>query len=151
MSSASCVRAKAARSRLSCSAGAPLRVAAIGISSGWLYAAWNAGAGDYVPFAPAPTAADGIATVRPVRTREVLAALRRSQGGVVAVPEPAIAPALRALGRTGLFVEPTAATAAAAVSQLLAAGTIRAEETTVAVLTGHGLKATDKIADLLGL
>ena len=58
-------------------------------------AAWNAGADDYVPFAPAPTAADGIATVKPVRTREVLRALRRSGGAVVAVPEAEIAPARR--------------------------------------------------------
>jgi threonine synthase len=34
---------------------------------------------------------------------------------------------------------------------LLREGTIRANETTVVVLTGHGLKATDKIADLLDL
>ena len=78
-------------------------------------AAWTAGADDYVPFAPAPTAADGIATVKPVRTREVLNALRRSGGAVVAVPEAEIAPALAELGRLGLFVEPTAATAAAAL------------------------------------
>jgi threonine synthase len=95
--------------------------------------------------------ADGIATVKPVRTKEVLAALHRSQGGVAAVPEAAIAPALRALGHIGLYVEPTAATAAAALSQLLADGTIRPAETTVVVLTGHGLKATDKIAELLSL
>ena len=43
-------------------------------------AAWEAGADDYVPFAPAPTVADGIATVKPVRTREVLRAMRRSGG-----------------------------------------------------------------------
>ncbi len=114
-------------------------------------AAWDAGAGDYVPFAPMPTAADGIATVKPVRTREVLAALRRSGGAVVAVPEAEIAPVLSRLGRLGLFVEPTSATAAAAASQLLRNGTIRPDETTIAVLTGHGLKATDKIAELLGL
>ncbi|HEX5453035.1 MAG TPA: pyridoxal-phosphate dependent enzyme [Stellaceae bacterium] len=114
-------------------------------------AAWAAGANDFVPFEPNPTAADGIATTRPVRTREVLAALRRSGGGVVAVPEPAIAPALAGLGRLGLYVEPTAATAAAALSQLLGDGTIRPGDTTVAVLTGHGLKAADKIADLLGI
>jgi threonine synthase len=113
-------------------------------------AAWAARADDYVPFTQAPTAADGIATVRPVRTAEVLAALRRSQGGVVAVPEAEIAPALKTLGRFGLFVEPTAATGAAAVSLLLRQGTIRAGDTTVVVLTGHGLKATDKIAELLG-
>jgi threonine synthase len=116
-----------------------------------LGAAWSAGADDWVPFAPGPTIADGIATVRPVRTREVLAALRRSGGAVVAVPEADIAPALRALGRRGLFVEPTAATAAAALTQLLDAGTIRPGETTVAVLTGHGLKATDAIGRLLAI
>lgn len=116
-----------------------------------LAAAWQAGAEDCVPFAPAPTVADGIATVKPVRTREVLAALRRSGGGVVAVPEAEIAPALRQLGRLGLFVEPTAATAGAALSQLLNAGTIGRRETTVAVLTGHGLKAADMIGQLLGV
>ena len=101
------------------------------------------------PFTPGATVADGIATVKPVRTEEVLAALRRSQGGVAAVPEEAIAPALQALGRLGLYVEPTAATAAAALSQLLGSGTVRPDETTVVVLTGHGLKATDTIAELL--
>lgn len=114
-------------------------------------ASWAAGAAGYVPFAPGVTIADGIATVKPVRTAEVLKALRRSRGGVVAVPEAEIAPALRALGRLGLFVEPTAATAGAALSRLLRDGTIRAGERTVVVLTGHGLKATDKIAELLGL
>lgn len=114
-------------------------------------AAWAAGADDYVPFAPTPTAADGIATVKPVRTKEVLAALRHSHGAVVAVAETDIAPALQTLGRLGLFVEPTAATAAAALSQLLRSGAIQPGETTVAVLTGHGLKATDKIAELLSL
>jgi len=113
--------------------------------------AWAAGAESYVPFTPHATAADGIATVKPVRTAEVLRALRRSRGGVVAVPEAEIAPALKALGCLGLFVEPTAATAGAALSQLLRDGTIQANETTVVVLTGHGLKATDKIAELLGV
>jgi threonine synthase len=114
-------------------------------------AAWKAGADGYVPFTPVTTVADGIATLKPVRTHEVLAALRRTGGGVVAIPEIEIAPALAALGRLGLFVEPTAATAGAALSMLLRDGVIRPGETTVAVLTGHGLKATDKIAELLGV
>ena len=116
-----------------------------------LAAAWAAGADDDVPFAHGPTVADGIATVKPVRTRAVLRALRASRGGVVAVPEGEIAAALGRLGRLGLFVEPTAAAAAAGFSQLLTAATIGAAETTVVVLTGHGLKATDKIAEVLGL
>ena len=116
-----------------------------------LAAAWSAAAPDYVPFTPAPTIADGIATVKPVRTAEVLAALRRSGGGVAVVPEDEIAPAFKTLGKLGLFVEPTAATAGAALSRLLGDGTIRPEQTTIVVLTGHGLKATDKIAELIGL
>ncbi len=111
----------------------------------------KAGADDFVPFVAAPTIADGIATMRPVRTAQVLRALRRSLGGVVAVAEAEIAPALCALGRLGLFVEPTAATAAAALTRLLRDGTISPAETTVAVLTGSGLKAAERIGELLGI
>jgi threonine synthase len=113
-------------------------------------AAWDAGGDTYVPFAASPTMADGIATVKPVRVAEVLAALHRWRGGVVAVPEGEIGPALQRLGRLGLYVEPTAATAGAALSRLLAEGTISPDETTVAVLTGHGLKASERIGELLG-
>jgi threonine synthase len=110
-------------------------------------AAWSGDAA----LSPQPTMADGIATVKPVRTAEVLAALRRSNGGVVAVPEQEIAPALRRLGRLGLYVEPTSATVGAALSRLITGGTIRTGETTIAVITGHGLKAADKIAEVTGL
>ncbi|MBV9375481.1 MAG: pyridoxal-phosphate dependent enzyme, partial [Alphaproteobacteria bacterium] len=89
-------------------------------------AAWVAASDRFVPFEAKPTVADGVATLRPVRIAEVLAALRRSRGGVVTVPEDEITPALAALGRSGLFVEPTAATAGAALTQLLSRGTIAA-------------------------
>jgi threonine synthase len=112
-------------------------------------ASWDTDGDDYVPIAPAPTMADGIATVKPVRVAEVLAALRRSRGGVVAVPEEEIGPTLTRLARLGLYVEPTSATAGAALSRLLAAGTVRPGETTIVVLTGHGLKASEKIAEVL--
>jgi threonine synthase len=100
-------------------------------------------------FAPRSTIADGIATVKPVRTAEVLAALRRSLGGVVAVPEDEIAPALIRLGRFGLYVEPTSATVGAALDRLFADGTIAPGETTIAVVTGHGLKAAERIAEII--
>jgi threonine synthase len=114
-------------------------------------AAWAARADHIVPFATGATIADGIATPMPVRTAEVLRALRRSGGGVAAVAEEDIVPALAALGRLGLFVEPTAATAAAALSRLLADGTVRPDQSTVVVLTGFGLKAADRLADLLAI
>jgi threonine synthase len=112
-------------------------------------AAWAAGEDRLVAFPAAATVADGIAATKPVRVAEVLGALRRSRGGVVTVAEEAIAPALTALGRCGLFVEPTAATAGAALTRLLEQGTVTTDQTTVVVLTGSGLKAPDRIAQLL--
>jgi threonine synthase len=114
-------------------------------------AAWAAGGDQFVPFAIGPTIADGIAAPKPVRVAEVLRALRSSQGGVVTVAEEDIAPALAVLGRLGLFVEPTAATAGAALTRLLRDGTIGPDQTTVVVLTGSGLKAADRVAELLGI
>jgi threonine synthase len=132
--------------------GAPPRLFAVQAANCAAFAAaWEAGEDRFLPFSAKPTVADGIATPKPVRVAEVLAALRRSKGGVVSVPEDEIAPALAALGRLGLFVEPTAAVAGAALTQLLRDGTIRAGQSTVVVLTGSGLKAADRIGDLLGI
>jgi threonine synthase len=39
----------------------------------------------------------------------------------------------------------------AGFSKLLAEGTIRADETTVLVMTGSGLKATGRIAEQMGI
>ena len=116
-----------------------------------LHAGFEAGADDFLPVTPRPTLAEGASIAQPVRGREVLAALRRSEGGTVAVSEAAIEAALMELARSGLYVEPTCAMAAAALTDLTARGMIRAGETTVAVLTGTGIKATPRIAELLGL
>ncbi len=113
-------------------------------------AVWEAGEDRFMPFTVLPTIADGIATPKPVRIVEVLHAVRRSKGAVVTVGEEEIAPALTALGRLGLFVEPTAATAAAALTRLLHDGTIQPDQTTIVVLTGTGLKAAERIGELLG-
>src|SRR5205823_1869054 len=56
-----------------------------------------------------PTAAEGIAIPRPARGAQMLAAVRASNGCIVAVPEEAIVPAQAELAHRGLLVEPTAA------------------------------------------
>lgn len=101
------------------------------------------------PVAPQPTIAEGTAIAQPIRLRECIGVLRLTQGGAVMLSEAEIGQACLDLARGGLHVEPTCAQAAAAFAKLLAAGTIRAEETTVVVLTGTGLKATPRIAELL--
>jgi threonine synthase len=98
----------------------------------------------------ASTIAEGTAIRNPVRLPEVVAAIRRSGGGTVAIPEQDIAAAARRLASIGLYAEPTSATAAAAIDIFRADGAIRPGETTVVVLTGSGLKAADTMCELIG-
>lgn len=114
-----------------------------------IHAAFVAGGTQPVAIETKPTIAEGTAITKPIRLRSVLEAIRRSGGSTVAVTEEEIIAALRDLARIGIYAEPTSATAAAAYSRLLAAGTIKQEETTVVVLTGSGLKATHRIAEIL--
>jgi threonine synthase len=64
------------------------------------------------------------------------------------VPEPQIHRAVRRLAARGLYAEPTAAVAAAALDHFLADGTIAPDQTTVVVLTGSGLKSADQTATI---
>ncbi len=98
-----------------------------------------------------PFFAEGIASSQPTRVTEVLAAVRQSGGAIVAVSEEEIVAALGGLAQQGLYVEPTSAAAAAGLSQLLHSGAISADQTTVLVLTGSGLKASERIGQLLKL
>ena len=116
-----------------------------------LCASFASGAEDTMPVKTLPTIAEGTAIAKPVRAREVLAAIRRSGGAAVSVTEEEIVEAMNDLARSGLYVEPTSASAAAALSGLLRRGVIRPEETTVVVLTGAGLKATQRIGELMGV
>ncbi|MBV8839523.1 MAG: pyridoxal-phosphate dependent enzyme [Alphaproteobacteria bacterium] len=114
-----------------------------------LHAAFTAGASDFIAVETKPTIAEGTSIAKPVRTRDVLAAIRRSAGATVAVSEEAIIAAMWELARGGLYAEPTSASAAAALTQLRRDGVIAPHETTVVVLTGTGLKATQRIGELL--
>ena len=115
------------------------------------YAAFTAGSDALGPTPVSPTVAEGIASSKPTRVRDVLRAVRGSGGSIVAVSEEEIVSALGVLARQGIYVEPTSAAAAAGLSQLLAQGAIAPGETTVLVLTGSGLKASEKIGELLHL
>ena len=98
-----------------------------------------------------PTIAEGTAIAQPIRMIEVLGTLRETRGGAVMLSEEEIAAATLDLARIGIYVEPTSAQAAAAFRKLRAAGAITPEQTTVLVLTGSGLKATPRIAELLSV
>ena len=98
-----------------------------------------------------PTIAEGTAIAAPIRLAAVVDALRSSGGGGVLVSEAEIAGAVLELARAGIYVEPTCAQAFSAWTRLLESGAIGRDEATVLVLTGTGLKATPRIAELLGV
>jgi threonine synthase len=116
-----------------------------------LYEAYRAGAEALVPTPVTSTIAEGIASSKPTRGAEVLRGVRETGGAVVAVSEAEIVAALRDLARQGFYVEPTSAAAAAGLTQLIESGAIAPGSSTVLVLTGSGLKASERIGELLGL
>ncbi len=95
------------------------------------------------------TIAEGARIARPVRLPDIVAALSESRGAAVAVPEDAIKRGLRTANRQGIYIEPTSALAVAAAESLLERGVISEAESTVMVLTGSGLKATELMHHLL--
>jgi threonine synthase len=115
------------------------------------HAAFRAGVDHFMEVEVRPTIAEGIASSKPTRMREVLLPVRASGGEIVAVTEDEIVRALAALARKGHYVEPTSAAAAAGLSQLIARGVIEKNETVALVLTGSGLKASERIGQLLKL
>jgi threonine synthase len=116
-----------------------------------LFAAFQAGSDQLVNTDIRTTVAEGIASAKPTRVREVLDATRGSGGAIVAVSEEEIVAALGLLANAGIYVEPTSAAGAAGWLQLCRQHVIRPGETTVLVLTGSGLKAAERIGQLLGL
>ena len=83
--------------------------------------------------------AEGLAIVKPVRSKRLLQALRESAGGAITVSEAEIMDAYRQLALRGIFAEPSSAVAAAAVTKVRAQLGVKTR--IVAALTGSGLKS----------
>ncbi|MFG2980488.1 pyridoxal-phosphate dependent enzyme [Streptomyces sp. NPDC048258] len=101
--------------------------------------AFAAGAEEADPVPQLPTLAEGIAIPAPPRARQILAAVRKSGGTFVTVPEDHVREAQRDLARRGLFVEPTAAACWAAVGPLSPHNPLQGR-TAVLPLCGAGAK-----------
>ncbi|MDI3502453.1 MAG: threonine synthase, partial [Archaeoglobi archaeon] len=89
------------------------------------------------------TIADGISVSKPVRWREILAAIRETDGELIAVEESEIIEALRELGRKGFYVEPTSAVSLAALRRIDESGEF------LIPLTGSGLKLGERMRRFL--
>ena len=116
---------------------------------GPLAAAYSAGSASALKGDWRPTLAEGTSIAHPVRDREVLAAVKDSDGGFQTIAEESIPDAVLTLAAQGLYVEPTSSIVAAAVPGLVRQGLIGAGDTVVMVLTGSGLKAGHIMADIV--
>jgi threonine synthase len=101
-----------------------------------LHEAWNQNADSTHVKRRRSTAAEGIAIAEPVRGDQILEAVRNTGGAFVSVTEAEIRAGLKEAAQAGLLIEPSSATAVAAVRKAaLPRGTV------IVPLTGHGLKS----------
>jgi len=112
-----------------------------------VYHAWKAELDEVPAIVKGPTIAEGITIAKPVKGRDILQALRGSDGVVIPVSDDDIWRAMEELGSTGAYAEPTGAVAAAALPVLLQSGVLDFSQRVVLVLTGSGLKATDRVTE----
>ena len=113
-----------------------------------LHQAWKRDAKEPPPARPEPILAERILSAMPVRGDYTLHAVRQSGGALAAVSEKAIWDAFTEAAAKGFYMEPTSAVAFAGLTQFLDGGVIKPGEKSVVLVSGFGLKATDKIMAL---
>jgi len=112
-----------------------------------LYQAFKKGEREAVPVEKEETMAEGISIAKPVRGRQILDAVRETDGEILTITEKEIVVALEEMSRRGHFIEPTSAATMAGLKKYLKRKDKK--EIVVSTLTGMGLKATEKIGHLV--
>ncbi len=106
-----------------------------------IHQAWHRGDAEIAGVPVAQTVAEGVALPHPPRGNQVLHALRRSNGTMLAVDDDELLSSWQDMARTGIFMEPTSAVAVAgawlARSEM---NMIEPDASVIIVVTGHGLK-----------
>jgi len=105
------------------------------------------GSGTIPPIQKQDTLAEGSAIAEPIRGEQILEAVSAARGSFIEVGEEEIRKSLMDLSKAGFYVEPTAAATISAGAKY--AAFLAKEETIVSVLTGHGLKSTEKMLKIL--
>ena len=102
------------------------------------------------PVKPA-TIAKSLAIGNPADGYYALDTVRRTGGGLAAVPDDEVIDGIQLLARTeGIFGETAAGVTIASLRRLAAEGAVRPDERVVVYVTGHGLKTLDAIATDVG-
>jgi len=93
------------------------------------------------------TLAEGIAIADPIRGKQIVEAVKQSNGCFITVNENEIKESLKEICRKGYYIEPTSAATIAGIKKYLPKSNF--DEVIVSVFTGHGLKTTEKMLKLL--
>ena len=93
------------------------------------------------------TVASAIRIGNPASWRGAVAAAEESGGEIMAVSDQEILDAYDGLAREGLFCEPASAASVAGLLMLARTGRLERGATVVGVLTGHGLKDPERVAE----
>lgn len=112
--------------------------------------AWERGLDEPVKIVKTSALAEGIASSEPVKGTAILKQVRASGGFFVSVTDEEVKKAFFELAHRGIYVEPTSAVVAAALTCLAAQGAFGKDEKIVAFTSGSGLKATDHLLDFFG-
>lgn len=95
------------------------------------------------------TLAEGITSELPIRAQMLMRAIHATNGAFAVVDENEIKAGVQRLASKGIYVEPTSAVIVKAFDKFVADGIIGEGDLTVSILTGSGLKATDKLMKLV--
>ncbi len=92
--------------------------------------------------------ADGIAIADPPRRRQIVEAVKRTNGHAIIVEDEEIKESLVELRRLGFIVEPTSAVPYVALKQSIKEGFIKPKSKVLLPLTGSGLKLVDELIEI---
>jgi threonine synthase len=107
--------------------------------------AYNKGRTDTKEWKSPTTIAKGLKIPKPLAGKWILKSLRESRGLALKVSDAEIHKAmLNVARRDGLLIEPSSATAFAAIPQLYMAGTIDRKDRVIVIATGSGLKTLEQ-------
>lgn len=108
-----------------------------------LYQAFENNQIDFTNIKTTQTLAEGIAIAQPRRGKQMLAQVQATQGRFLRVSEEEIKMTWQEMARKGFYIEATSAAVVAGVKQYLTKYAQK-DESILSVLTGNGLKTSDK-------
>ncbi len=114
-----------------------------------LHRAFKENSGEIPVIKGEKTLAEGIAIAAPIRGKQIIEAVKNTNGDFIAVTEAEIKQSLEEMCQKGYYIEPTSASTIAGIKRYLQECHRAQHEVVVSLFTGHGLKAGEKMVSVL--